>query len=201
MKHIVPTIFIAFFFAACNNHTSAPAIATENNVPKKDSVVADKDFFPVPDYIGGQLKIIDSLKLPISKTVTINGKSKLSQASDQELNDIAKEFREPDINDPSLKKHYSQTNIADESVPSVTLMFSTTDTTLTIQKMHVYIKPDPDKNDQVTGIYIEKQFTRNDTAYNQQLIWKTDKNVQVTTEKKTKGKTLPVEQIKISWAY
>jgi len=198
MKHIVPAISILLLFAACNNQ---PAAISETNAPKKDSVVADKDFFPVPDYIGGQLKIIDSLKLPISKTVIINGKSKLSQATDEELRGIAQQFREPNINDPSLKKHYTQTNIADESAPSVTLMFATTDTALIIQKMHVYIKPDPDKNDQVTGVYIEKQFTKNDTAFSQQLIWKTGKNVQVTTEKKVKGKTLPIEQVKITWDY
>ena len=123
------------------------------------------------------------------------------ESSPEELRELAQSFRQPDINDPAVKKRYVQTNIADQSVPSVTLSFTTKDTALPIQKIEVYIKPDPVNSDKVTGIYMEKMFSRNDTSFNQKLYWKTGKNMQVNTEKQAKGKTLPVEQIKLIWDY
>jgi len=191
-------LIAALLVSSCNNNSPIPANA---KTEVKDSTGTPHDFFPVPDYIGGQLKIIDSLQLPISKTVIINNNSKLSVATDKELSELAQNFRQPDINAPDLKKFYKQTSIADQSIPSVTLIFTTADTTLPIQKINVYIKPDPVENDKVTGIYMEKIFSRNDTSFNQKLYWKTGKNMQVITEKKVKGKTLPVEQVKITWDY
>jgi len=184
---------------ACNNNAK-PTTATDQSIAK-DSIAPPQDFFPVPDYIGGQLKMIDSFKLPISKSVIIKNDTLLSVATDKELRELAQHFRQPDINDPAIKKFYKETSIADQSVPSVTLIFSTTDTAQTIQKINIYIKPDPDKNDKITGIYMEKAFHINDTLINQKLYWKTDKNLQVITEKQVKGKKLPLEQIKITWDY
>jgi len=194
---------IVSVYPSCKN-SAAPGNTASTATPDslaKDSTVAPASFFPVADYIGGQLKIIDSLQLPISKTVTINNHEVLSGANDAELRSQAQQFRTPDINDPAIKSRYTQTSIADQSVPSVTLIFSTTDTSLEVQKINVYVKPDPVNNDKVTGIYMEKHFYRADTLFNQKLIWKTDKNMQVITEKKLNGKTLPVEQLKITWGY
>ena len=198
MKYTLFILIAGLLITSCNSNSAIPA-KVETEI--KDSTETPHDFFPIPDYIGGQLKIIDSLQLPISKTVIINNKSTLSVATDKELAELAQNFRQPDINSPALKKFYKETSIADQSVPSVTLIFTTADTTLPIQKINVYIKPDPVENDKVTGIYMEKTFSRNDTSFNQKLYWKTGKNTQVITEKKVKGKTLPVEQVKITWDY
>ncbi|MEO6314184.1 MAG: hypothetical protein ABIU63_06705 [Chitinophagaceae bacterium] len=198
MKYLL-FAFTCLLMTACQNNT--PVANPEKNAAVKDSVPAQQDFFPVPDYIGGQLKIIDSLQLPISLAVTINNKTRLTTATDKQLRAFADEFRRPDISDPAVKKLYTQTSIADQSDPSVTLIYTTTDTSLPIQKINVYVKPDPVANDKVSGIYIEKMFTRNDTVFNKKLYWKTGRNMQVTTEMKVGGKQLPVEQVKITWDY
>ena len=200
MKYTILAIAIALVICSCNNN----APKTDTKLTKAaDSTIdtAQQDFFPIPDYIGGQLKIIDSLKLPVSKSVTINNVPKLSESSLQELRELAQNFRQPNINDPAVKKQYTETSIADQSTPSVTLIFTTKDTSLPIQKIEVYVKPDPVNTDKVTGIYMEKIFSRNDTSFNQKLYWKTGKNMQVNTEKQVKGKTLPIEQIKLTWDY
>ena len=185
----------ALAVAACNNAPQASAI----NPPVKDST-AEPDFFPVAEYIGGQLTvIIDSFRYPLTKTITINNQTKLSGAADAELREWAGLFRKPDISDMAIRKFYKETNIADQSNVSVTLDYTTSNMDLPIQKIDVYIKPDPVQNDKVTGIYMEKIFSRNDTSFNQKLYWKTGKNMQVITEKKVRDKTLPVEQVKIIW--
>jgi hypothetical protein len=188
---------ISLLITSCKNNsvknTTAAPIA-------KDSVALPQSFFPVPDYIGGQLKTIDSLHLPLKITFKKTGAAgRAGSISIHELRNWAQNFQQPDISDPSLKKFYTETNIADQSIPSVTFIYATTNSQLQVQKINVFVKPDPVENDKVTGIYMEKTFSRNDTLFNQKLYWKTDKNMQVITEKQLKGAALPVEQVKISW--
>lgn len=202
MKYILPLFLLCYIVvASCKNNSSG---TTSNNsdstIAANDSSIAKQEnFFPVPEYIGGQLKMIDSLQLPLTMSVTVNGKSTSAVASDTQLRFWARQFQEPDISSDSLKKFYRETSLADQSAPSVTLSYSATNITLPMQKIDVYIKPSPDQNDKVTGIYIEKTFAVQDTLFNQKLYWKTDRNLQVNTEKRIKEKTFPVEQVKITW--
>lgn len=192
-----PFLLLVVIFFSCKNQVP-PEKATTSSAPA-DSTVPAPDFFPVADFIGGQVKMIDSMQLPLSKSVTIGTKTKLEAVTDQEFKSLALHFREPDINQPGLKMKYKETSIADQSIPSVTLTYSTTDTSLLVQKISVFIKPDPVNNDKVNAVYIEKMFAKGDTVFNQKLYWKTGKNFQITTEKKTGGKLLPVEQVKVIW--
>ena len=54
-------------------------------------------------------------------------------------------------------------------------------------------------NDKVASVYFEKYYMDKDTLVSQKLIWKTDKNFQINTEKKIAGKVLPPVQIKVRW--
>lgn len=196
-------LFISWFITAliaCNNHT-----VTETNpgeTTKKDSAEATPDtsgFFPVAAFIGGEIKTIDSFQLPLTKTITINNKPKVFPVSDEEFRALAKNFTEPDVNSPELAKHYTKSNIADESIPSITLSFTANDNTVPVRKVDVYVKPDPASTDKVSAIYIEKSFTSGDTIVNQRLYWKAGRNMQITTEKIINNKTLPLQQVKVVW--
>lgn len=143
--------------------------------------------------------MVDSLQMPLTKTVTINKKSTLTSLSDAEFKSLAQHFREPDINDPTIKKFYKEESFADQSVPSVTLTYSTTSTSMEIQRMDIVVKPDPIQNDKVSSIYIEKLFHKNDTLITEKLYWKANKNFLVVTDKQVGGKSLPVEQVKVVW--
>ncbi len=194
MKYILSLIVAGLLLTACNHNAKPASAATE-----KDSI-PQQDFFPVAEYIGGQLTLIlDTFRFPLTKTITRNGKSNLTSATDQELRQWAESFRKPDINDSSLRIFYKETSIADQSNGSVTLDYATTNNSLPVQKIDVYIQADPVQNDKVTGIYIEKYFLLGDTSCSQKLYWKTGKNMQVFTEKKINNKLLPLEQVKITW--
>jgi hypothetical protein len=196
MKYVVFALLIIVPVLGCTSHSSQKK--TGETVPA-DSLVKPESFFPVADYIGGQIKMIDSMQLPLTKATTVNKKTKMEPISDQEFRLLARNFQEPDINDTAIKKFYKESSIADQSVPSVTLVYAASDTALSIQKINVFIKPDPVKNDKVTGIYMEKVFTKNDTVFNQKLYWKTGKNFQVITEKKIGGRPPATEQVKVIW--
>jgi hypothetical protein len=197
MKYIMPAfLVIGLLVTSCKNN---PSQNKANAAIAKDSSDPRQAFFPVPEYIGGQLKMIDSLQLPLNITVTVNNKTTSRIATDMELRKWAQDFQQPDISDTALKNQYIETSIADQAVPSVTFIYSTANNMLPVQKINVFVKPDPSESDKVTGIYIEKMFVVHDTVFNQKLYWKTGKNLQVITEKKINGTVLPVEQVKITW--
>jgi hypothetical protein len=194
MKQSLFVILAIAGFIACKNHTPTNTEATQ-----KDTSTAAKSFFPVVDFIGGEMKMVDSLQLPLTKTVTINKKEKLTQLSDAEFHMLAKNFTEPDINTSALRRFYTESSIADESIPSISFTYTATDTALPIQKVNVFVKPDPIENDKVRGIYIEKVFRNGDTAIQQKLYWKAGRNMQIITEKRIGDKHLPAEQVKVVW--
>lgn len=196
MKYTAIALFLSLIISSC--HSPAKP-AEDSKAPLADSS-SNKYFFAVSDYIGGQVTlIIDSFKYPLTKTITVKGKSNLSSATDNELRALADQFRNPNINDSSIHKFYKETSIADQSNALVTFEYAATNASLPVQKIDVYIKPDPVAADKVTSVYIEKVFTKGDTTFSQKLYWKTAKNAQVITEKQVAGKSLPVEQVKIAW--
>jgi hypothetical protein len=195
MKQYMSVLAIMSIVVSCKNHSSPNVITA---AVQKDSI-QEQSFFPVADFIGGQIKMIDSLQLPLSKSVTTGRKTQLASISDKEFKSLATNFLKPDINDSVIKKYYTETSVADQSIPSVTLTYSTNNNGLLIQKINVFIKPDLVKNDKVSAIYIEKIFSNADTSISQKLYWKTDKNFQIITEKKLRHITFPTEQIKVIW--
>jgi hypothetical protein len=195
MKLLISVLAIMITIVSCNHH---PAQNVITEAGQKDTIAAQK-FFPIADFIGGQIKMIDSLQLPLSKSVTSGKNTKPASISDREFKSLAVNFLHPDINDTAIKKFYTETSVADQSIPSVTLMYATTNTALLVQKINVFIKPDPVKNDKVSAIYIEKIFTNADTSISQKLYWKTGKNFQIITEKRIGNISLPVEQVKVIW--
>jgi len=196
MKYVLTLVLIGFM-AACNSsvNKSEPTTAAA----KADSSV-NHSFINVSDYIGGQVTlIVDTFRYPLTKTITINGKATLSAATDEEFRAMAAQFRNPNISDSALKKFYKETSIADQSNATVTFEYVSTDPSLPVQKIDVYIKADPVDADKITSVYIEKNFASGDTSFSQKLYWKAAKNAQIITEKKLGGKLLPVEQVKFMW--
>jgi hypothetical protein len=195
-------LFLLFGGMAMGYACHQPSRSAEKSVTvasETDTASNNKLFFPVVDYIGGELKIIDSLQLPITKTIITNHTEKVFPLTTAELHELAAAFMEPDINAPANKPFYQEESVADKSVPSVNFMYTTTNASLPIRRLDVTIKPDPVLSDKVNSIYIEKTTTVADTLITKRLFWKAKKNFQITTEKKWGNTLFPRETIKVIW--
>jgi PBP1b-binding outer membrane lipoprotein LpoB len=190
-------LFLVFiFFLACNNPVATESVATATG--GKDTA-APKSFLPVTDFIAGEIRMIDSLQLPATKTITINKKDNLYPLTTAELRLLANEFLQPDINDPAIKQFYKETSVADQSSGAINFVYSTTNTSLEIQRLDVNLKGDPVLNDKVNSIYIEKITKSGDSVINKKLFWKFGKNFQVTTEKRLDKQVFPRQTLKVVW--
>jgi hypothetical protein len=170
---------------------------TSQKEPPTDTTV--NSFFPVADYIAGQIKVIDSLQLPVSKKTTIGKTESLTAADTKDLIELARQFQSPDFTKPGIRDAYKETSFADQSIPSVTFNYTTTDTAAAFQRVDVIINPDPVKADQVRSIYMEKNTRAGDTLILQKLYWKADKHMLIITGKRLGNLSLPIQQVKLTW--
>ncbi len=195
MKYLQFLILISIF-TACHNTPGK----NDGEKTTADTSNANTLFFPVADYIKSQVRLVDSLQLPIVKTI-INGKdSVFSSMTPEEYKNMAAQFWTPSINDDKLKNQYHETSFADQSLGSATFTYTTNNPELEIQRIDVIIDPDPVQADKVRSIYIEKIYKKNDTAFLKKLYWRVNKNFQVITNARIKNATPIITIEKVSWS-
>ena len=163
MRRFAYLIFL-LWLAACGNKKNAP-----------EQEAAAQPFFPIADYINGQLQGIKKENAKIVRFTTFNGvtSSKLVEFSDMQKE--AAQFTSPDITQPPLSTRYKEASFADQSVPNITLTYSTPDRSLEIQRVDVILEPDPEASDKVKTIYIEKLKGNRQLK----LLWTADAHFQI----------------------
>ena len=169
-------------------------VACKNGPVKKEGT----NFFPVASFIDGQVHTVDSLRLPVQKLTTINNRTDTVLIGLPEFKQLAAGFKTPDINDSSLSRYYTESSFADQSIASVTLTYSTKDSSLPLQRLDVIIHPDPVLNDQVQSIYLEKAGQVKDTLIVKKLYWRADRNFQIITSKQS-GAQATSTVVKVVW--
>ncbi|HJU46288.1 MAG TPA: hypothetical protein VJ647_05855 [Chitinophagaceae bacterium] len=176
--------------------------ATACRQPKKNNTQEQKpgaEIFPVTNFIEGQVHLVDSFQLPTLKYTTINNRTDSSLISLDEFRQLARDFFQPDINDPEISKAYKETSFADQSIKGVTFTYSTDDKDLEIQRVDVVVTPSPVMSDKVRSIYMEKQRVSGDTAVFKKLYWRADKNFQVITTRQVGEQPPFVSVMKVEW--
>jgi len=189
MKNYVAIAFIILLLA-CNN---------ESNKNKTEDTGGDVSFFPTASFFAGQVKLVDSLQLPVLKFVTSKGRTDTTQISTREMGIMATDFLQTDLSGPELRKSYKEESFADQSISSVTLTYSTKNKDLPIQRMDVLINPNPVMNDKVRSIYIEKLEKHGDTSVLKKMYWKTDKHFLVISSAKVDNDPPVITQLRVQW--
>jgi hypothetical protein len=191
MKYFLILTSSVLFFS-CNSAQQERATQTQKE--KQEEV------FPVGLFFREQIHRVDSLKLPTVKITTIRGKTSTEAISMEEFRLLAEEFVQADISDRAVKNAYKENSFADQSIPSVTLTYSTPDSSKEIQRLDVVIKPDPVRDDRVSSIYIEKHVRLQDTSVVKKMYWKANDNFQVITSKRIPAGKEFITQVKVSWS-
>lgn len=189
MKKLIYFIIVIAF--ACNNQVEQPQ--------NKDKAPQQPEIFPVKSFFTDQVHQVDSLQLPVFKYISYDNKTDSVLISLDEFKSLANEFVEPDITRPSLRRYYKETGFADQSIPSVTLNYSTINKDLEIQRMDVIINPNPVLNDKVKSIYIEKITNGNNDSVLKKLYWKANKNFQIITFKRSGNQDAAISRLKVVW--
>ena len=176
-------------FAACGSHQP---------VQEKNDPEPVKSYFPVQDYIKGEIKIIDSVPVGIMKKFS-NGTRKDSGFIDRtEFKRLSGEFTSDQLSKAALEKDYTETAFRDQTSGYFTMTYVPKTTTAPLQRIDVTVKPG-ELSDHVNSIYVEKEYAQNDTVINERLYWKANTSFRITKEKKFKDQNPVIEQLLVIW--
>jgi hypothetical protein len=141
---------------SCNNKKDQ--VIQEINTPDpKTEVDKNPAFFPVTNFIKGQIMDIRTRGINPLRIIKQNGREDSMWIKIENLEQEMKEFMTPDIDTSNLRDLFKETNFLDQTMNAVTLTYdpkTILPDSLTIKQWTVYV--DPLKN-RVMRIYMAKQ--------------------------------------------
>jgi hypothetical protein len=188
---IKPIVIIAFCLIAIGCGSDKP------EAPKSDAS-PPKSYFPISEYVQGQIMTVDSLPVGILKKFT-SGKTKDSAfIGHNEFHQLASDFTGQDLTKENLEKNYTEHSFMDESTGFFTFTYQPLKTDAPFQRIDVLVKPGAN-SDKVRSIYLERSRKINDTVVNERLYWKSDASFSITKEKIYKEQTPIIQQLQVIW--
>ena len=189
MNRLIVAFIFSFIFVSCKNKQEK----------KRDIPVAD--FFPVKDYINGQVAKLDTSAYSFQKMETLDGISDTSTIKNKEVKQFAKDFIElPDISSKEIKDDYEINHLYDEELEAFAFTFTTKEDH-PIKSEHVVVEPMPNaegKND-IKSIFVDMWQTNANTAIRKNLFWEANKSFQVTTTTEPEGGKASTKRVRIVW--
>ena len=176
MKKLFKEIYLAFFFFLCACH------GKETN---QDQIVnntgENQSFFPVTEFLLGQLKEIDSLPVTPLKIIIDNDERDSIWLKKNDIRTFAIPFLSPVIDSISMQNFFEEKSFMDQTINAITLSYDPIKKLPDSMKLNhwdVYI--DPQKNT-VQRIYMVKEEIINGTTVTTQLTWKVNKWCSIRT--------------------
>lgn len=189
--------FSVFFLAgglllatACGSHTSSPSIQ------KEDSTTAA--FFPVADYLRGEISYVDSTPLAIRKYTTLNNRADSSFIQADEFNRLSREFLMPELTTDSFSANFSENAFTDKTTGYLTFIYSARNKSQPLQRVDVLAAPGTSAQ-KVRSIYLEKVIPAGDTIVMKKMFWEAGRSFLILTSRQLPGKAPLMDQLKVIW--
>lgn len=193
IRLLIPAI--VFLLVSCSNNSNQPGPSQQ----AADSTKEKQSFFPVTAYIRGQLYSIREKGLTPIKYTTIKDHTDSVMIKFDELDGLAKEFIQPQIDSTNLLSQYSESKFLDQTINAFTLTYEprgqVTDS-MPLLHWDVYMDPESGK---IKRVYIVKKAGKDKTL---QLTWVNNqwfKTNFITTQ--PDGSSVIEKEEKVSWDY
>lgn len=164
----------------------------------KDSSLTQK-FFPVTDYIKGEIYNIKKSGINPQKFTTINGKTDSVWVKIEELDSVVAGFLNPEIDSANLTVLFTEKSFLDQSLDAVTFTYDATGAlpdTMKLKHWDVYVNP---KTNKVKRIYMVKELDKSKTL---QLTWVNGQWCKTTTiVTDEKGEMKVEKEEKLTWDF
>jgi hypothetical protein len=186
--------FVFIFFAV------ALSVGCKNDAKKTQAQKqsANKNFFPVADYIASEIHYVDSLPLGIVKYSIHDSRTDSAYIQAAEFDQLAKDFTCAELRPATFEHEFSETSFIDETTESTTFTYSTKNDKLELYRVDVLATAGEGSN-KVSSIYLEKAIHSADTVITKKLLWRTKKSFQIVTSKRFGSNGYEIEQLRVVW--
>ena len=194
MKSCLFSLILVALLSGCADEIESPL--PEAQLP--DSTNKAKQFFPVLDYLKGELNNVDSFATAIRVYTTMNGKTDSSMIKVEEFNGIMQEFLPPELSKENFEKYYSESSFYDQTTQTSTFTYATKNDDLEFHRIDVLVQGS-ESYDKVSSIYMEKFIGGDDSSMIKKMLLVGGKSLMINSEK-TVGNNKPVaRQEKYVW--
>ncbi len=176
MKIVISILAAGLFLFSCNDSNKDSKANSVAKTEKQDSV--QQGYFPVTDFIKGQITEIKEKGLNPIKVVTANKKTDSGWVKIEQLDAEFAEFLNPVIDSANMSGLFRENSFMDQTINAITFTYDPIQAlpdSVSLQRWDVYI--DPQKRT-VKRIYLVKKGTGNKTL---QLTWQADKWSKIVT--------------------
>lgn len=168
---LFPALFVILFITSCKDQTSQSADNT--NTTGKDSTTNDSanTYLPIKDLIQQDLKRVDSFAGGLLRKATMNGKKDSAFVKPAAFHEAANAFLIPELEATAFRQAFTENSLMDETTQQLQFIYTPKNPAVTIRNAVVYVTPST-SGDNVSRIYLEKEWAAGDTLVHQKLTWK-----------------------------
>lgn len=194
-------IFLVGLFACGDSGSGTDAATSTKDSAKQDSTLAAaKAYFPVTDFLKGEIRNVDSFSSGIKKYNTVKSKTDSTYIPIDVFKQLAADFISPDLDKANFEKNYKETSFFDQTTQSYTFTYSTDDQALSIQRVDVLVNPG-DGFDKVKSVYLEKHSDSKDSSVLKKMYWKAGNSFSVTSQTIVGSAEPIIRQQKVIWGF
>ncbi len=193
LKNILLFFTASLFIINCNQK--------KTTLSQQQASQPKNSFFPVTQYILGQLNELDSLPVTPLKITSINGKVDSVWMKREDIRSFAQPFLTPHIDSVTWHKYFSEKSFLDQTINAFTFSYDPVNRlpdSIKLKRWDIYIDPD---NNKVKRIFIVKQL--NDTKIPQviQLTWKSGYYCKITSISEKPGEEPKIKEEQLIWNF
>ena len=181
-------ILFTMFYWSCRTNVSNDSTKTNTNDTVK--------FFQVKQFFQSQIRDVNATPFFIYKVEIIDGIKDSTHINNPTLNEIAKQYLNPDINDEQLKPSYTESIFEDQTTKGFTINYSTKNKELELQSVDILLSED---GQTVKRIFLRKYYNYPDSSAIEQLSWKPGESFQVNRSVQKQNANEILHQTTVVW--
>lgn len=191
------TASLVLFFMACGDKNQ-PKTSNPETPSEQDSSTPAQQYFPVMEFLKGEIAYVDSLPVGIMKYTHSGSKTDSGYIKPDEFHELTAEFLTAELIDSSFEKHFEETSFLDKTSNNATFYYSSRNEDIPVRRVDVVMSKG-EVFDEVKSIYIEKNYRHGESSLMKKLFWKPKRNFQIITVKTDNTQKPENEFIKVVW--
>lgn len=193
----VPLILICLLTACADevekNNPAAPA----TELP--DSTNKAKQFFPILDYLRGELKNMESYATAIKTYTTVGNKIDSGFIKPEQFNTIMQEYLPSELSKENFERYYTESSFFDETTQTSNFTYSTKNDELDFHRVDVLVQGS-ETFDKVSSVFMAKFTGNDDSSVAKNILFTPGKSVLINSETIVRGKK-ETKQEKFLWSW
>jgi len=191
-------LVVALAFAYCGARQEKARAGNVDSVAIASTDTATKAYFPVSDFLRGEISAVDSLPVGILKYTTRGKKTDSAYIKPEEFHQLANQFISDDLSSPRFERSFAETSFFDRTTNSSTFLYTAKDSALKVQRVDV-ISATGDVYDKIKSIYVETTDRQGATLIVKKMYWKPERNFQISTLVTGPSGIPQVDLVKVVW--